>query len=47
MKPEDKVRLKAPGVSCISQVSGLEIGWDKLTVASIKAFYAYITQGME
>lgn len=47
VKPADNVRLKAPWVECIKGITGLEIDWAKFTIADIKSFYAYLTQGTE
>lgn len=42
-KPEDKVRLKAPWIQALTDVTGLTIDWNKLTVATMKELYAHIT----
>lgn len=42
-KPEDKVRLKAPWTQALTDVTGLTIDWNKLTVATMKEMYAHIT----
>lgn len=42
-KPDDKVRLKAPWIQTLTDLTGLTIDWNKLTIATMKEMYAYIT----